>query len=112
MSKKNAKVAAVETKPTRKTVATPIAPVTKKAAAEPKAKEATGRFLLFDQPVTAVLRALGKAGCTFEQVRPVLTKKKCDVADATIRIQLTAGKKGERGEPAKLSKVQIAEFKN
>jgi len=89
------------------------APVAKKPAAKKAAAGgAPGRFTLFDLPATAVLRALGKAGCTFVQVRPILNKKKCLVADATVKIQLAAGKKGERGEPAKLTRAQIAEFKD
>lgn len=57
--------------------------------------------------VTAVLRWMGKQGWTFQQARTVLNRFKAkDTADNTIRAQLRAGAKGERGPAAPLTKEE------
>ncbi len=54
-------------------------------------------------PITASLRTLGKEGWNFEDAKEALGKIGIYPADETIRIQLLAGRKGRRGEPAELS---------
>jgi len=81
---------------------------TKKAAKS----ESTPRVTLFEQSVTAVLRFMGLNDWVFDDARLALnTLGASEISDTTIRIQLRAGKKGERGEPAKLTKSQIASLK-
>lgn len=63
--------------------------------------------LVFGHTLTAVIRWMGKQAWTYEQASTALTKLNISVADATIRCQLTAGKKGTRGEPATLTEKQI-----
>ncbi len=79
-----------------------------------KAKRSLGG--LFDHSVTAVCRALGKAGFKMADVRAIMKAKKIAIADGTVSIQTRAGKlsdgdKGYRGEPAALTKDQLAELK-
>jgi hypothetical protein len=78
-----------------------------------KTKEATGTgsrgsIFCFDFPVTSVLRWMGKRNLTNEQAKTALEKLnvKPMPADSTISIQVKAGKKGLRGDPAKLSEDQ------
>lgn len=85
------------------------------AAARPKdadGKETTvPRDKLWDFSVTAVIRWMGKERFSFEQCRTALAKQKITVADATIRAQLLAGRKGERGIPASLTAFQEKELR-
>jgi hypothetical protein len=72
--------------------------------AKPESKPA-GSMFIFGQSVTSVLRWMGKDGFTFEEAKAALKTGKVSKmpADGTISIQIGAGKRGERGEPAKLS---------
>ncbi len=88
------------------------APKGKKAKApkgEGAAKAKGTRAGFHDHSVTSVLRWMGKAGWNKKQARAALTALGIDIADGTIQIQVAAGKKGERGEPANLSPAEVAE---
>lgn len=61
---------------------------------------------LFGYHPTAVIRWMGAAGWKFSDAKAALEHLEFSPADATIRTQLAAGKRGERGAPAKLSKEQ------
>ncbi len=65
---------------------------------------------LFGFAVTAVLRALGKHGATKAQAVAIMAAKKVEVAEATVQIQVCAGRAGKRGDPAKLTKEQLVEL--
>ena len=65
------------------------------------------RATIFGYPATAVIRWMGKEGWDFEEAAIAiqsLTGKK--VADATVRAALGHGRRGQRGEPAKLTAAQ------
>lgn len=70
------------------------------------------RFTVYGLAVTAVLRAMGKAG-DFSS-KGAFAALEClgasGMSMTTVRIQLLAGKNGQRGEPAQLSKKQLAEL--
>lgn len=68
------------------------------------------RELLFGHPPTAVLRAMGKKGWTIAQASAALECLGITVAECTIKIQVRAGEKGQRGAPADLSKAQWKEL--
>lgn len=81
-------------------------PMKDKASKKEKKEEAPklgklGGFL--GHPITAVIRAMGAAKWEFWEARHVFNQEKIDVADNTIRIQLSKGKNGD-GEPAPVSK--------
>ena len=109
-----AKPVAIVKKPqTPAEIAKALTPAAKKAAVvEKKQASKTGRtqHKLFDASVTAVLRALGKAGVTFEQAMIGLAKHKIELHPGTVRAQLIGGVKGRYGELAKITKDQIATF--
>lgn len=65
---------------------------------------------LFGFAVTAVLRALGKHGATKAQAVAIMSAKKVEVAEATVQIQVCAGRAGKRGDPAPLTKDQFSEL--
>jgi len=68
-------------------------------------------YFLFDYPVAAVIRWMGKHGWTFADARKALDASGLDdVADDTIYAMLAAGKKGQRGEPAPLTVEEVAEL--
>ena len=76
-------------------------PVTKKVKKEAKAE----RSLVFDKYAgTAVVRWMGAKGWDFDIAKRVCAKMMPNIAEATIRIQLNAGKNGLRGEPAGLNR--------
>ena len=60
--------------------------------------------------ITSTIRAMGKAGWTFEEVRAAMTKHGLKPADNTIRIQLSAGRSGKQAvaaiEAAKLKAMR------
>lgn len=88
-----------------------IVPETK--AAKPQATTGQSkRVAIFGHAATAVIRAMGVQGFSFEEARKGMDRVGGQgIADATIKIQLAAGKKGERGDPAKLTAAQIATLK-
>lgn len=70
------------------------------------------RAEIFGYSVTAVLRWMGLNNWTFEDAGVACaTLGAGGISDTTIRIQLAAGKKGERGEPAPLTKAQAKQLK-
>ena len=72
--------------------------------------KSAGSNRLFEYPVTAVIRWMGKAQWTFEDAKRAVAAQGVSVADATVRAQLSGGRKGERGAPAELTKQQIAQL--
>lgn len=70
------------------------------------------RQTLLGFPATSVVRWMGKNGWQFEEAQQVIRALECPIADATIRIQLRAGEKGERGAPANLSKKDCKKLKD
>lgn len=65
------------------------------------------RNKVFNHHPTAVLRWMGTDHWDFEEARTAMKNMGIEVSDTTIRIQLRAGKKGERGEPAKLTEQEM-----
>lgn len=61
---------------------------------------------IFGFPLTAVVRWMGKEGYSYPQVVSVLQHFDCEVVIVTVKIQMSAGKKGQRGPPADLSLSQ------
>lgn len=74
---------------------------------EEEKKATSKRTKLFGYPITSILRWMGKEKWSFQEARNSMDALEVDVADATIRAQLRAGKLGERGEPADLTEEQI-----
>ncbi len=62
---------------------------------------------LFGQNVTAVIRWMGTDAWDLDEVKKAFQTLDIQVADSTIDTQLRAGKKGQRGDPAKLSETQM-----
>lgn len=65
------------------------------------------RISFLGHPVTAAIRWMGKDGFSFAEARKVCTEFGVEVADATIRAQLLAGKNGQRGPAAELTQDQV-----
>lgn len=65
---------------------------------------------VFGHAPTGVLRWMGTEGFTFKEARATLDSLGVEASDATIRAQLLAGKKGERGAPAPLTDEQKAKL--
>jgi len=62
------------------------------------------RAKIFNFPVTAVIRAMGAKGWDFTATLiAVTTLGAADISEVTVRLQLSAGRKGQRGTPADLS---------
>lgn len=61
--------------------------------------------------VTAVIRAMAVAGWEYWECRHVFDANKVEVADNTIRIQLSAGRAGKGGAPAELTKKYLASIR-
>jgi hypothetical protein len=79
----------------------------KKSTRSSKSTKSTSkRVLVFEQSATAVVRAMGKKDYDFDQTKKVMTHLKAGLGDSTLRIQLSAGRLGERGLPAKLTADQ------
>lgn len=70
----------------------------------------TTRYTLFGHAVTAVIRWMGVKGFTFDQAVAALEESGCCPNPATVKIQLSAGLKGERGAPASLSREHAAQL--
>lgn len=69
------------------------------------------RQTLFGFAATAIIRWLGKKGIDLAYAKKVLERNGLtDLSDSTIKIQLRAGAKGERGEPAPLTEEQAAQL--
>lgn len=68
------------------------------------------RQKIFGHPVTSVLRWMGKEDWTKDDAKKALRKLGINTADSTIDIQLRAGKRGERGDPAILTGKQENEL--
>lgn len=68
------------------------------------------RYDMFGHPVTSVLRWMGKQGWTAKEAEKVCLKLNCAVAEATVKIQVVAGRKGKRGEPASLTEAQTQQL--
>lgn len=66
----------------------------------------------FKQVPTAIVRWMGKEGFDFKQAKAALQNAGITVADATIKAQLAAGKKGLRGDPADLTPEQVSFLKS
>lgn len=76
-----------------------------KATVAPK----TTRNTLHGFAATAIVRWMGKEGVDFARAKAILVANGLsDLSDSTIKIQLRAGAKGERGEPAALTAEQAA----
>jgi hypothetical protein len=91
--------------PSEQVAAEPAAPSRSSGKDEPTARQTLEGFAM-----TAVLRALGKAGWKFEETRTALAALGLTPADGTIRAQLLAGRQGTRGEPANLSQKTLAQL--
>lgn len=87
------------------------APAKKKATAKAASGGNGNRVDLFGHSVTSVVRWMGKSGWSFEAARKALDNLGASCADATLKIQLAAGAKGQRGDPAELSGAQQKELK-
>jgi len=61
--------------------------------------------------VTAAIRAMAVAGWEYWECRNVFDANKVEVADNTIRIQLSAGRAGKGGAPAELTKKYLASIR-
>lgn len=68
---------------------------------EPSKGDVFGKY-----KATAFVRWMGVNGMSFQSAQGVLQTLGIDLADSTIKIQLVAGKKGERGEPAQLTEEE------
>jgi hypothetical protein len=82
-----------------------------------KTKVKTGAQKVFDHAITAVIRRLGKEGLSFKGIKAALKAAGAKVGgttgvkESTIRTQMTAGRNGQRGEPAKLARDQLKKCK-
>lgn len=90
-------------------------------AKAPKAKEAAdnghaqtkGQLgSIYDHAVSAVIRALGKHGCSNERIASILKARKVKASPATISTQALYGRKGNRPDrpPAPLTSSQMDEL--
>lgn len=78
----------------------------KRPTSPPRPTTAPAPELWNHQP-TAVLRWMGKEGWSFEDAKKVLKARGLNVKDPTIKTQLSAGRLGKRGAPAKLTDLQV-----
>jgi hypothetical protein len=71
-------------------------------------KKGSHRYELYGQPITAILRWMGKNEWKYEDARNTLNKLGfTEVADPTLRAQLYGGKTGTRGEVPALDANQV-----
>lgn len=70
------------------------------------------RQTLFGYAITAVLRWMGKERWDFTQASAALEAQGVQIAPATIRAQLLAGRQGKRGDPAPVTPKQAKALKN
>ena len=86
--------------------------ITKMAKTNSAENGTTQRIDCLGYPVTAVCRRLGKEGFSVAQVRAALIDNMgLSVNPATVMIQVNAGRKGQRGEPAAMTKKELAALK-
>jgi serine/threonine protein kinase len=88
-------------------VARRLLPGTTGADGEP---ENAPRADILGHSATAVVRWMGRQGWDFDRAKAALARLGGQIAESTIRIQLRAGAKGERGEPAMLTPEEIAQL--
>lgn len=82
---------------------------------ETKGKETHGALgSIMDHSITAILRRLGKEGVSIAHAKAILKAHKIKANDATVGIQVRAGKNGDkkRGEPAEITHAQVKELKD
>ena len=84
---------------------------TKKVVQKAAKKTGKGRIEFLGHAVTAVLRRLGKEGVSSADAIKIMKKSKVAVADTTVRIQISAGATGQRGDPAAITGKQVKELK-
>ncbi len=72
------------------------------------AAKVQNRYAVLGHPATAVIRWMGAHGWSFGRCKTALVAVGAGVADATIRTQLRAGRKGLRGATASLTPEQAA----
>lgn len=78
---------------------------------EEKVRAKGARYELFGHAITAIFRRLGKEGWAAKDAMTAVKKLGVECSPATAQIQVKAGAKGERGEPAPLTKEQLKELK-
>lgn len=77
-----------------------------------KPKRQIVRAQIFGHAATAVIRWMGANGWTFDEARAALAEfGAAGISDTTVRIQLPAGKKGERGPAAPISEDQAKQLR-
>src|SRR5690606_14576156 len=77
------------------------------ASAEENVLEAPVRGgLFFGHQPTAVLRWMGQQGFSAKEAQAALQGMGVEVSEATVKTQVAAGKRGQRGEPAALTPEQ------
>lgn len=92
-----------EAAPPMREIAPPPVKTTRKVA----------RMQIMGHSATAVLRWMGKQGWGFEDAYLALSwEAPCPLADVTIRLQLKAGRDGERGPPAPITASQARTLKS
>ena len=83
-----------------------------KTAKTPKAKTTTKpvRRFVFGFSVSAVARALGRAGMKPADAVEAIHRYQPDASPLAVKTFIHAGKHGQRGKPASLSKKQLKEL--
>lgn len=77
---------------------------------EKERQEAPPKITLFGYPPTSIVRWLGANGYPLSAAESVVDYYGLPISKSTISTQWRAGTKGERGEPAPLTKEQVAEL--
>ena len=81
-----------------------------KATTKAPAKKSGAAKTIFGFSVTSVVRRLGKAGFKPADAIKAIQSKVPSISPNTIRVQVNAGRNGLRGEPAKLTAVQLKQL--
>lgn len=87
---------------------TPTAPAAQPAVAPTRTVNRAG--LVFGFPATAVVRWMGANGWGLDRALSTLGRLGVPLAEPTVRTQLAAGAKGDRGGPAPLDPCQVKEL--
>jgi len=82
----------------------------KAATTKAPAKKSGAAKTIFGFSVTSVVRRLGKAGFKPADAIKAIQSKVPSISPNTIRVQVNAGRNGLRGEPAKLTAVQLKQL--